>query len=52
MDFLVTWNCKHIAGAMVRRVVEQVNVERGIRTPSEKGSELFSGEKRSGGGKG
>ena len=33
MDYLVTWNCTHIAGARVRRWVEQVNVERGIRTP-------------------
>ena len=33
MDFLVTWNCKHIAAARVRRIVEQVNAERDIRTP-------------------
>ena len=33
MDFLVTWNCRHIAAARVRRIVEQANVGRGIRTP-------------------
>ena len=33
MDFLVTWNCRHIAGARVRQIVEQVNAERGIHTP-------------------
>jgi hypothetical protein len=33
MDFLVTWNCRHIAGARVRWIVGQVNAERGIRTP-------------------
>jgi hypothetical protein len=33
MDFLVTWNCRHIAAAKVRLIVEAVNRERGIGTP-------------------
>jgi hypothetical protein len=33
MDFLVTWNCRHIAAAHVRRAVARVNSRRGIPTP-------------------
>ena len=33
MGFLVTWNCRHIAAARVRRIVETVNAERGFGTP-------------------
>lgn len=33
MDYLVTWNCTHIAGGKVKRIVEIVNVGRGIGSP-------------------
>lgn len=33
MDYLVTWNCRHIAGGRVRRIVEQINALRSIHTP-------------------
>jgi hypothetical protein len=33
MDYLVTWNCRHIANGNVRRIVRQVNADRGIETP-------------------
>lgn len=33
MDYLVTWNCKHIAAARVRRMLGEINIVRGIRTP-------------------
>jgi len=33
MDFMVTWNCKHIAGARTRRIVQRINAERGVNTP-------------------
>jgi len=33
MDYLVTWNCKHIAGARIRRTLSQLNAERGIHAP-------------------
>lgn len=33
MDYLVTWNCTHIAGARVRRVVESLNANRRIASP-------------------
>ena len=33
MDFVVSWNCKHIANGHVRLLIEEINAERGIRTP-------------------
>jgi len=33
VDYLVTWNLRHIAAARVRRAVAMVNSRRGIRTP-------------------
>ena len=33
MDFLVSWNCKHIANGRVRRILEELNNGRGVRTP-------------------
>jgi predicted nucleic acid-binding protein len=34
MDYLVTWNCAHIANARIKRILEEINVDRGIRTPT------------------
>jgi len=33
MDYLVTWNCQHIAGARVKRIVEATNRKQGLLTP-------------------
>jgi len=33
IDYLVSWNCTHIANGRIRMVVEEINSERGIRTP-------------------
>ena len=33
VDFLVTWNCTHIAAGRVRGIVEALNDERGYQTP-------------------
>jgi len=33
MDYLVTWNCTHIAGAKVKLIVQGVNARRGIESP-------------------
>lgn len=33
VDYLLTWNCKHIAGARVRRILLELNELLGIRTP-------------------
>ncbi len=33
MDFLVSWNCKHIANGKVKRIVDEINAEHGIRSP-------------------
>jgi len=33
MDYLVTWNCKHIASARVRKLIEDFNDVRGLATP-------------------
>jgi len=33
MDYLVSWNCAHIVAARVRRVVHEINADRGIQTP-------------------
>jgi predicted nucleic acid-binding protein len=34
LDYLVSWNCTHIVSGRVRMIVEEVNAEFGIRTPS------------------
>lgn len=34
VDFLVTWNCTHIAGAQVRRKLQELNERLGRRTPT------------------
>lgn len=33
MDYLLSWNCKHIASGRVKRIVAQINSELSIRTP-------------------
>ena len=33
MDYLVTWNCTHIAGGRVKRIIEVINTKQGILTP-------------------
>jgi predicted nucleic acid-binding protein len=33
MDYLVSWNLKHIVSARVRKIIEQLNERLGIRTP-------------------
>jgi hypothetical protein len=33
LDYLVSWNCKHIVSGKVRKIVEQINDSFGIRTP-------------------
>jgi len=33
MDYLVTWNCRHIASGRVRRIVADINESREIRSP-------------------
>ncbi|MFO7898073.1 MAG: type II toxin-antitoxin system VapC family toxin [Planctomycetota bacterium] len=33
MEVLLTWNCRHIAATRTRRVLKEVNSERGISTP-------------------
>lgn len=33
MDYLVSWNCRHIASGRVRGALEKVNAQRGIATP-------------------
>ena len=33
IDYLLSWNCKHIANAKVRRIVWEVNLQLGIRSP-------------------
>lgn len=33
MDYLVTWNCTHIAAGRVRAIVEALNDEKGYETP-------------------
>ncbi len=34
MDYLITWNCAHIANARIKRMIEEINVEKNIRTPT------------------
>lgn len=33
MDFLVSWNCTHIVSGRVKRIIEEINLFRDIRTP-------------------
>jgi len=33
MDYLVTWNCTHIAGGKVKLIVQELNAGRGIESP-------------------
>lgn len=33
MDYLVTWNCTHIAGGKVKLIVQVANARRGISSP-------------------
>ncbi|HLB58472.1 MAG TPA: type II toxin-antitoxin system VapC family toxin [Bdellovibrionota bacterium] len=33
MNFLLTWNCSHIANAFVRRKIEDINLRKGYETP-------------------
>jgi len=33
MDYLVTWNCTHIAGGKVKLIVQRINAGRGIGSP-------------------
>ncbi|MBI4555984.1 MAG: type II toxin-antitoxin system VapC family toxin [Candidatus Hydrogenedentes bacterium] len=33
MDYLVSWNCRHIASGRVRSILERVNSKRGIASP-------------------
>ena len=33
VDFLATWNCTHLANACIISVLDEVNAQRGIRTP-------------------
>jgi len=34
MDFLLTWNCRHIANGVVRRRLAEINQHRGILSPT------------------
>jgi len=33
MDFLASWNCKHIVNGRVKQLLEKVNELRGLDTP-------------------
>ena len=33
VDYLVTWNCKHIANAHLRRGIAEINLRMGVFTP-------------------
>jgi hypothetical protein len=33
MDYLVTWNCVHIAGGRARAEIQRLNVKAGLPTP-------------------
>ncbi|MDZ7360786.1 MAG: type II toxin-antitoxin system VapC family toxin [candidate division KSB1 bacterium] len=33
IDYLLTWNCKHIANATVRKIIESLNRQLNIHTP-------------------
>ena len=34
LDFLVSWNCRHIASARVRHIIENINSEHEMATPT------------------
>jgi hypothetical protein len=34
MDYLVTWNCKHIANAAMRHRIEAICCQRGVDPPT------------------
>jgi len=34
MDYIVSWNCRHIASGRVRRIVDRINADRGIESPT------------------
>ena len=33
VDYVLTWNCRHLANASMRRIIESACVERGFRPP-------------------
>lgn len=33
MDYLLSWNCKHIASGRVQKIIRSLNDELGIHTP-------------------
>lgn len=33
VDYLVTWNCRHIANGSVRKLIREINESRSIQTP-------------------
>jgi hypothetical protein len=33
LDYLLSWNCKHIVSARVRKIVQELNQQRGLTTP-------------------
>jgi len=33
MDYLLTWNCKHLANAMLRDKIEETCILAGVRPP-------------------
>lgn len=33
VDYVVTWNCAHIAGGRVERIIGELNADLGLRTP-------------------
>lgn len=33
LDYLLTWNCKHIANANVRKIIEKINHQLNVHTP-------------------
>ena len=33
MDYLLSWNCRHIASALVQRTIQKINDELEIPTP-------------------
>jgi hypothetical protein len=32
-DYLLSWNCKHIAAGRVRKIVSDINAQQGVPTP-------------------
>lgn len=34
MDYLLTWNCKHIANGYIRRKIREINMREGFSTPT------------------